>query len=326
MWVLERPPSAGSDIAVHPVLLMDATQYTSTQGSATAVDWLALNNRITDAVRSGRDSVTAAGPTTGAPPGVAFVQPVSLLDDIVDITPARHVPSPSLASTDFGSVMPTFSSRLSEVTSAFDSLSSLKIVKSQKRRPTASIGELERAAAVQIDSGQIIEGGVEPGGDGAVAVLTIADLLQPGRARTWVDAEYAHKLATSGALALADAIVVGVERAYRAWVHEGSPVLLGPQLFGLRPDNSYPDAWFLAGCLRAPANVRQAGTHTSAASRIDVRRLQVLQLPVEQQRHYGNVFKTLATLDESLQGLGAVGGEVMATLSHQLGTGRSELR
>ena len=72
--------------------------------------------------------------------------------------------------------------------------------------------------------------------------------------------------------------MVGVAREFSAWVHEEPPTALGPQLYAVRVQPEQPDAWFLAGSLRAPANARQAGTHATSSSRIDVRRLQVRQV------------------------------------------------
>ncbi|MEU3251760.1 hypothetical protein [Streptomyces sp. NPDC006997] len=70
-----------------------------------------------------------------------------------------------------------------------------------------------------------------------------------------------------------DIVVVGAARAFTAWVHTGPPTALGPQLRVVRVQPEQLDAWFLAGSLRAPAHARQASTHTTNSSRLDVRRL-----------------------------------------------------
>ncbi|GHH70081.1 hypothetical protein GCM10017673_21390 [Streptosporangium violaceochromogenes] len=71
------------------------------------------------------------------------------------------------------------------------------------------------------------------------------------------------------------------------------------------------DPWFLAGCLRAPANARRAGTHASSSSRIDIRRLQVLRPPLTEQRLYGEVSRRLSAFERSLREAGAVGRKLM---------------
>ncbi|MFJ1970964.1 hypothetical protein ACIO93_20020 [Streptomyces sp. NPDC087903] len=80
------------------------------------------------------------------------------------------------------------------------------------------------------------------------------------------------------------------------------------------------DAWFLAGSLRAPANARQAGTHTTSSSRIDVRRLQVRQVPLGEQRRYGEAFHELDSFEGVLRraaDLGAASSAASATNSRR---------
>ncbi|MGW3144794.1 hypothetical protein ACWDG1_08965 [Streptomyces sp. NPDC001177] len=110
-------------------------------------------------------------------------------------------------------------------------------------------------------------------GNSTVPLLTVADLLADGTPSGLVDAASASAIAEKG-----DVVVTGVVRAFKAWVHDGPPTALGSQLYALRVDPAKLDAHFLAGCLRAPANGRQAGTHASSSWRVDIRRLQVLQL------------------------------------------------
>lgn len=119
-----------------------------------------------------------------------------------------------------------------------------------------------------------------------------------------------------------DVVVIGSSRVFDAWVDDGGPTVLGPQIHALRVDPSVLDPWFLAGCLRAPANARQAGTHASATSRIDVRRLQIPRLPLAEQRRYGEVFRRLASFDGLLREARALGTELTRTLSDGLAAGR----
>lgn len=98
--------------------------------------------------------------------------------------------------------------------------------------------------------------------------------------------------------------------------------MLGPQLYALRPDRELLDPWFLAGCLRAPANARQAGSHTSSSARIDVRKLRVLQLSLAEQRPYATAFRELLALEESLRSVAAVGEDLVRGLGDGLAAGR----
>jgi hypothetical protein len=159
---------------------------------------------------------------------------------------------------------------------------------------TASVGDLVKAGALSLRAGQQPPDGAAASG-GTVPLLTIADLLADGTPGGLAPAGTAPVIAEEG-----DVVVAGVARAFRAWVHEGPPTALGPQLHALRVDPAKLDAHFLAGCLRAPSNGRQAGTHASSASRVDIRRLQVLQLPLEEQAAYAEVFRGLRDFEARL--------------------------
>jgi hypothetical protein len=82
------------------------------------------------------------------------------------------------------------------------------------------------------------------------------------------------------------------------------------------------DAWFLAGSLRAPANARQAGTHTTNSSRIDVRRLQIRQVPLGEQRRYGEAFRELTAFERLLRRAADLGTSLARDLGDELAAGR----
>ncbi|GHE42281.1 hypothetical protein GCM10017771_61890 [Streptomyces capitiformicae] len=86
-------------------------------------------------------------------------------------------------------------------------------------------------------------------------LLTVADLLTDDTPSGLVATESASAIAEKG-----DVVVAGVVRAFKAWLYEGPPTALGPQLYALRVDPAKLDAHFLAGCLHArpPTDVRQA--------------------------------------------------------------------
>ncbi|MFJ6837731.1 hypothetical protein [Streptomyces sp. NPDC091209] len=80
---------------------------------------------------------------------------------------------------------------------------------------------------------------------------------------------------------------------------------------------------FLAGCLRAPVNRRQAGTHASSSARVDIRRLQVLQLPLEEQAVYAEIFRRpgLRGFETPLTRAGSLGTGVVGDVSDRLAAG-----
>ncbi|GDY76378.1 hypothetical protein SAVCW2_45240 [Streptomyces avermitilis] len=86
---------------------------------------------------------------------------------------------------------------------------------------------------------------------------------------------------------------------------------LGRNLTLLRPDPAAVDPWFLAGFLRGTANNRQASSYASTATRLDVRRLQLPRLPLDQQLRYGERFRALAAFEEALRLAGRLGEQLV---------------
>ncbi len=86
---------------------------------------------------------------------------------------------------------------------------------------------------------------------------------------------------------------------------------LGRNLTLLRPDPAALDPWFLAGFLRGSANHRQASSYASTSARLDVRRLQLPRLPLEQQRPYGLRFRELARFEAELRQAGRLGAQLV---------------
>lgn len=104
-------------------------------------------------------------------------------------------------------------------------------------------------------------------------------------------------------------------------MHRGEPIALGPQLFTLRVDRQKLDPHFLAGCLRAPSNARRAGTHASTSSRVDVRKLHVLQLPLTEQAPYGEAFQHITEFVSLLSQAKTHGTSLAQGLSDRLAAG-----
>jgi hypothetical protein len=186
-------------------------------------------------------------------------------------------------------------------------------------RPSATVGDLTKAGAL------VLTGGHQPGDaasivrdarKGAKPLLTVPDLMTDGSPGAWLLDAGGHTVAEAG-----DVIVAGVIRAFDAWVHQGDPTALGPQLFALRVDRHKLDPHFLAGCLRAPSNGRQAGTHASTSSRVDVRKLQVLQLPLEEQEPYGEAFQRITEFTALLTRAKSLATGLTQSLSDRLAAG-----
>ncbi|MGS2640999.1 N-6 DNA methylase [Streptosporangium sp. G12] len=331
LWVLRAPSGGGADAGAG-VLLVDAADVqpepsgkTQRTGRA-AIDWPLLRRRVVSAVR-----VIQVGDEDGNRSADHAVVPViDLLDDEVDLTPARHVPKRGTsANLGLRRSWNRFGALLHELRNLTATLSALELGDEEPAgQGTVTVGDLLRAGAVTMRAGQQpADGAVRTGDapDDAVPMLTIADVLAGGRPSGWLPSREASAGETAGTLTVTvpeEVVVVGAYRAFGAWVDTGAPTVLGSQLFALRVDPTLLDPWFLAGCLRAPANARQAGTHASTSSRIDVRRLQVLRLPLDEQRRHGETFRRLIAFERSLREAGTVGGELVDGLTDGIAAGR----
>ncbi|MEV5409593.1 N-6 DNA methylase [Thermopolyspora sp. NPDC052614] len=316
LWVLRRSSQPGAEASV---LLVDAGDCRATapsSGPGQGVDWEAVRGRVLDAIRG------------EAPTGSVEVPLMDLLGEDTDLTPARHVPSGAAASAI----------NLRQAWTRFDrGLRSAQDLGADLRRLTVvpgtaasfvSVAELEGAEALTIATGQsppeaFLRRGDRPG-DG-VPVLTVADLRSPRQPRFWLTPEDVEKLEADRSVTVTssnDVIVVGLSAEFDAWVDVAGPVVLGPQIHRVRPDLERLDPWFLAACLRAPSNARQAGTHATSASRVDVRRLQVLRLPLEEQRRYGEAHRRLVEFERAIADVREEGTALRRTLVELLATGR----
>ncbi|MGK3109121.1 MULTISPECIES: N-6 DNA methylase [Streptomyces] len=313
LWVLGTPDEA---ISKTDLLLVDTTR--GAEGAATAkpeIDWARLSNSVTSALlgEPGTDRVS--------------VPVVDLLDEQVDLTPGRHVPGPTVANVaELRRSWTRFDIHVQELRTAAQRLSALTPEGSASPSYT-TVAELERAGALEIRSGQAVPQdrvlrGERP--QNAVPVMTVAALLTD-RPQNWLSTEHVTQGEANGTLTVTasqDVIVVGAARSFEVRVDTDAPSVLGPQLHALRTDPAVLDPWFLAVCLRAPANVRQAGTHASTSSRVDVRRLQVPRMPLEEQREYGEMHRKLTIFERELRGLQLVGSELSRSLTDVLGSGQ----
>lgn len=316
LWVLGRP---NRKIVEASVLLVDAADCRATtpsSGPAQEVDWDAVRDRVFDAIRG--ESAT----------GSAEIPVMDFLGEEADLTPARHVPSGAAASAiNLRQAWTRFDRGLQSAQDLAADLRRLSVV-SETAVSLVSIAELEHAEALTLAAGQsppeaFLHRGERP--DDGVPYLTLADLRRPQQPLFWLTPEDVEKLEAARSITVTsshDVVVVGLSADFDAWVDVDGPVVLGPQMHRVRPDVDRLDPWFLAACLRAPSNARQAGTHATSASRVDVRRLQVLRLPLQEQRRYGEVHRRLVEFEKAVAEVSAAGGTLRRTLVELLATGR----
>ena len=239
---------------------------------------------------------------------------IDLLDDEVNLTPARHLRRPGgdvsqLAGTrlSFDAVLENLAGLLPAVEPADGG---------DERHRLMSLGELARAGAVSIRRhvGRFEVGDESDHGE---PVLTAKDVIT-GREPSGrlVAADESQRIE----LQPGDVVVPVVAARPAARVVTVPGALLGGNLQLIRPDSAVLDPWFLAGYLRSESAARYwsslSGTH-----RIDARSVEVPRLSLADQRRYGAAFRRLHEFDQAIASATELGGQLAATLRDGLAAG-----
>ncbi|MFH9423763.1 N-6 DNA methylase [Streptomyces sp. NPDC017529] len=323
LWVL-RKPGAASPPSPH-LLVVDTAGLAAGAPGRDKPDWQAVRDTALEAWRAfDRDGGVEERP--GVRRSLAAID---LLDDDVDLAPARHLPPPSAAGglAELGRVrdrLATTLARTAELTpepaAGPEPGPAGARPGGPARWPLTTVGELARAGALVLRAGG--PGTAAPGA--APAVLTEHDVVAGAAPSGALPEGAAAGPAEEPVLVAAGDVVVPVlgGGAVARVVDEATAgAALGRNLFLLRPDPAALDAWFLAGFLRGTANNRQASSYASTATRLDVRRLQLPRLPLADQRRYGHRFRELAAFEETLRLAARLGGQLVQGLHDGLTDG-----
>ncbi|MFE2041023.1 N-6 DNA methylase [Streptomyces sp. NPDC059477] len=305
LWVLRRP---GTAPAAPEVLLVDTGQYAG-EGRG-GPDWRAVR----DAVAEAWSAFDRAG-TLRERPGLARSMPViDLLDDDVDLAPARHLPPPAAA--EGAEALAAVRERLGETLRLTGDLTPPPVTPAHTARwPLTTIGELARGGALVMRSSTNTAHARVPGAPATdspparVPVLTDHDVLS-GAAPTGAlpEGDEETVLTEPGDVVVP---VLGGGAMARVIDDATGGAALGRNLVLLRPDPTALDAWFLAGFLRGTANNRQASSYASTATRLDVRRLQLPRLALNEQRRYGARFRALDEFERALRRANRTGEQLV---------------
>ncbi|MFF6995578.1 N-6 DNA methylase [Streptomyces sp. NPDC008313] len=288
LWVLRRPEKPPTQ---PEVLLADAGD-TAGDGRGN-IDWQAVRDVVLDAWRPFERHGTAE-----ERPGASRSVPViELLDDDVDLAPARHLP-PAAASGG-AEQLARLRERLGETLRLTTDLTPPAAEQGRPARwPLTSVGELARGGALRLRTGT-------NNAPARVPVLTDHDVLAGAApSGTLPEGDEEPVLVEAGDVVVP---VLGGGSATRVIDDATAGAALGRNLTLLRPDPAALDPWFLAGFLRGTANNRQASSYASTATRLDVRRLQLPRLPLDEQRPYGERFRALAEFEDALRLAGRLG-------------------
>ncbi|MFE9418045.1 N-6 DNA methylase [Streptomyces griseofuscus] len=292
VWVLRRPER---NPAAPEVLLMDTGRFAGEARGGP--DWTAVREAVLDAWRA----FTRAGRLAERPGLARSVPVIELLDDDVDLAPARHLPPPAVA--DGAEQLAAVRERLGETLRLTTDLTPPAAdPASPVRWPLTTIGELARAGALVMRTGG-------SGGHARLPALTDTDVLAAtAPSGTLPESDEEAVLTEPGDVVVP---VLGGGSVARVIEEATAGAALGRNLVLLRPDPTALDPWFLAGFLRGTANNRQASSYASTATRLDVRRLQLPRLPLAEQRRYGARFHALDEFERALRHASRLGDHLV---------------
>ncbi|MFD8369293.1 N-6 DNA methylase [Streptomyces sp. NPDC059688] len=292
VWVLRRPDRTP---ATPEVLLVDSGRFAG-EGRG-GPDWAAVRDAVLDAWRA-----FARAGRLDERPGLARCVPViELLDDDVDLAPARHLPPPAVA--DGAEQLTAVRERLGATLRLTADLTPPPADAAPAARwPLTTVGELARGGALVMRTGG-------NGGPARVPVLTDHDVLAGSApSGTLPESEEEAVMTEPGDVVVP---VLGGGSVARVIDDATAGAALGRNLVLLRPDGTALDPWFLAGFLRGTANNRQASSYASTATRLDVRRLQLPRLPLDEQRRYGARFRALDEFERALRHASLLGEQLV---------------
>ncbi|MEU1211986.1 N-6 DNA methylase [Streptomyces sp. NPDC005790] len=308
VWVLRRPEPAGPAHA--SVLFVDTSEAaveagtrpggtaSGTRGARTPLNWTTLTETaLTQWLAFAKDPDAYADE-----PGTARAVPVvDLLDDVVDLSPARHVRAsrtdiaPAELATEADDVRRRLVAGAKSLGKAAGYADWGPAGPAPREWRTATASDLARGGALTLLRTAPDARGSADGGS-ATAVLTGMDIARgtapsgdPGSLR----ADAAPVIAAGDVLVRA--VAGGSGAMARVADDADAGALLGPQVHLFRPDPARLDPWFLAGFLGAEENVAAASTG-STVLHVSPGRLRVPLLPLEEQRRYGEAFRRVHAL------------------------------
>ncbi|MER7049489.1 N-6 DNA methylase [Streptomyces jumonjinensis] len=321
LWVLRKPEPGRAPAS--ELLFVDTAEVAGAAGGRDRLDWQAVHTAVLDAWRpfnsaDGEDSTGSADSTANtdgsqAQAGISRSVPViELLDDDVDLAPARHVPHPATGAG--ADELLKVRDRLADTLLLTRELTPAPTTAAQPAPWSATtVGELARAGALLIRAGASLAGPAAPDHSPRTAVLTEHDVITggpPSGAPADGQDDEPVRVETGDVVVP----VLGGGSVVRVVDESAAGAALGRNLHLLRPDPAALDPWFLAGFLRGTANTRQASSYASTATRLDVRRLQLPRLPLADQRRYGERFRALAAFEDALRLAGRLGEQLVQGL------------
>jgi SAM-dependent methyltransferase len=310
LWVLRRPDTGRAD----SVLLVDLGHHQPPRRGG--VEWRALGDDLLGMWREFRDTDAV----TEIPGQCRAVEPIELLDEDVDLTPARHLPQPPVV-VDAAELKRT-RERMTRSLGELGALLPDVRATARHSRVSTTINDLARAGALvlhqQVRPLDTAEDGTGP------LVLTGRDVTS-GQAPNvrYAGTDWDDLLCLRPCDLVVPLLAAG-DGLLRTWVIENDDLLLGPNLQLIRVDGSRLDVHFLAGQIRAATKSRAVGATASGVRRVDARRIEIPVLDLDRQRQLGTVFRRLEAFEQGLREATDLGIHLTVRLTEGLAAGMVE--
>ncbi|TDC85136.1 SAM-dependent methyltransferase [Actinomadura sp. 7K507] len=321
LWLLRGPEAArpGRDL----VLLLDASDEAASteQGKASG------SGKLHETIVSTWKAFTGRAEFTEIPGTARAVPAIDLLDDLVDLSPARHVRTapmiiPDAALRDVAQLIERLKADVSALAGATEIGSLSSAGEASRTWRTATVADLARGGALALHRGtRAASTDPLPADLADRPVLRARDLI--GGTRASGDTRELH-LADPVVIEAGDVLVtqiVGPQGvATRVAGEDDAGCLLGNGVFLLRPDPARIDPWFLAGFVSAPDNISQATTGSSTPQ-LAASRLRVPLLPIGEQTAYGHTFRKVGELRSTARNAANCADETADLIATTLSSG-----
>ncbi|MGW1856627.1 N-6 DNA methylase [Streptomyces collinus] len=301
----------------------------ASSASASSFDWAGLTERVL-----GQWAAFTTAPDTYADePGVARAVPlVDLLDDVVDVTPARHVRAtaadidPAALSRRVHDLHGQLGEQVAALAAASASGGWQPSGPSAREWRMATVSDLARGGALTVL--RATPSGTRGSKSSAAPtmdrpVLTASDISAgnpPSTRAVDLHADAAQPVAAGDVLVRALGGGGDAAAMTRVADDQDAGALLGPHIHLLRPDPARLDPWFLAGFLGAEDNIASASTGSTHVH-VTPGRLRVPLLPLAEQRRYGEAFRRVYELRAAVRRTADLAADTAATLTTGLTAG-----
>ncbi|MEV0710705.1 N-6 DNA methylase [Nocardia aurea] len=291
IWIVRRPEHG---VAVPDALLfVDATALPDVVREE-RMDWDRFGDNVVQLWRGFDGGDVERAEVSGV---AAVIRVVDVLDDEVDLTPARYVRSSldgGAISGQLGAALDTLAAAASALTTMAAGITGWSETAGVPWRfvavaDLASHGQLEWIRALPASAYRPTAGDTRP-------VLTAPDVATGAPASAAVEsARPSEEVEVRSGDVLIPTVRSdrGGARAARVAGPQDAGALLGPHIHLLRVDSAQLDPWFVAGFLTGSENI--SATRTSTV-RFDLSRLRIPVVALAEQRRYGGVFRQLFLL------------------------------